>query len=231
MAYSFYLDRVLLPVTPSKLQIKIKNQNKNINLINGGEVSLLKKAGLSSIDFNFLLPNIIYPFASYTDGFKKASFYLQKLEELKQSLAPFQFIVVRLTPGGLPLYNSNIKVSLEEYSITEDVKNGLDVVVDIKLKQYRDIKLKTFTLSETNGKVITVTNNRSSNSEYLGIGSNVILNGRVYRDSHGNGAGIEKLNYQCKINFVNLNGTHPYHVTTPNGEWLGWVSSSSIKGV
>lgn len=42
MAYSFYLDGVLLPIAPSKLQTKIKNQNKTINLINDGEVTRLE---------------------------------------------------------------------------------------------------------------------------------------------------------------------------------------------
>ena len=28
--YDFYLDKILLPVAPSKLQIKIKNANKTI---------------------------------------------------------------------------------------------------------------------------------------------------------------------------------------------------------
>lgn len=28
--YYFYLDKILLPVTPSKMSIKIKNKNKNL---------------------------------------------------------------------------------------------------------------------------------------------------------------------------------------------------------
>mgnify|MGYP002423712379 FL=1 len=36
----------------------------------------------------------------------------------------------------------NIKVSLEDYTIKEDVKQGMDVVVTIKLKQYRDYGTK-----------------------------------------------------------------------------------------
>ena len=42
MAYTFYLDGVQLPVTPSKLETKIKNNNKTINLINEGDVNVLK---------------------------------------------------------------------------------------------------------------------------------------------------------------------------------------------
>ena len=47
--YEFYMDGVRLPVTPSALTIKISNQNKTINLINEGQVNVLKTPGLSRI--------------------------------------------------------------------------------------------------------------------------------------------------------------------------------------
>lgn len=45
MAYKMYIAGVLMPVTPSKVQLKIKNQNKTLNLINGEEINILKSAG------------------------------------------------------------------------------------------------------------------------------------------------------------------------------------------
>ena len=35
-SYDFYVNDVPLPIAPSKLEIKIKNQNKTINLMNDG---------------------------------------------------------------------------------------------------------------------------------------------------------------------------------------------------
>jgi len=61
--YDVYLDTMLLPVTPSKIQVKIKNQNKTITLMNDGEINLLKMAGLSDISFTALIPQLKYPFA------------------------------------------------------------------------------------------------------------------------------------------------------------------------
>ncbi len=43
MAYDFYLDGVQLPITPGKLEVKVTNKNKTIDLINVGEVNILKK--------------------------------------------------------------------------------------------------------------------------------------------------------------------------------------------
>lgn len=40
--------------------------------------------------------------------------------------------------GVYSLFANNIKVSLEDYKIKEDAKNGFDLLIDIRLKQYRD---------------------------------------------------------------------------------------------
>lgn len=37
MAYKLYLDGVLFPVAPSKVTVKINNQNETVTLINEGE--------------------------------------------------------------------------------------------------------------------------------------------------------------------------------------------------
>ena len=55
MSYQFYLDGVQLPVAPSKLQLKIKNQNKTMALINESEVNVLKLPGLTEISFDFII--------------------------------------------------------------------------------------------------------------------------------------------------------------------------------
>lgn len=142
MAYRFYLGKILCPVAPSKLQLKIGNNNKTMTLINEGEVNVLKQAGLTDINFDLLLPNVQYSFATYKSGFKKADYFLGELEKLKTSKKPFQFIVTRLFPNGKMLFDTNMKVSLESYEIKEDTGEGLDVVVSIKLKQWRDYGTK-----------------------------------------------------------------------------------------
>lgn len=145
MAYYFYMGEMLLPIAPKKLQLKVKNQNKTYTLINQGEVNVLKKPGLTEIEFEALLPNVIYPFALYDKGdFQQADYYLGKLEDLKTEKKKFQFIVSRKLPNGDVLFNTNIKCSLEDYSIVEDAKEyGMDVMVKIKLKQSTDFKVKT----------------------------------------------------------------------------------------
>ena len=141
--YYFYLDKILLPIAPEKLQLKIGNNNKTLTLINEGEINILKKAKLTEIDFDILLPNVKYPFATYNDTFHNASYFLENIEKLKTSEKPFQFIVSRKMPSGKILFDTNIKVSLEDYTISEEAEEGFDVKVTIKLKQYKDYSTKT----------------------------------------------------------------------------------------
>ncbi|MCB4302773.1 LysM peptidoglycan-binding domain-containing protein [Clostridioides difficile] len=144
MAYDFYLDGVQLPITPGKLEIKTTNKNKTVDLINDGEVNILKTPGLSEISFEAEFTHNKLPFCRGT--FRDVQFFLSKLELLKTDCKPFQFIVSRQL-GNKVLFNTNRKVSLEEYNIVEDAENGSDFKVAIKLKQYRDYSTKKLVLA------------------------------------------------------------------------------------
>lgn len=144
MAYDFYLDGVQLPIPPPKLEIKVTNKNKTVDLINTGEVNILKKEGLSEISFEAEFTHNKLPF--YRGIFRDVQFFLSKLELLKTDCKPFQFIVSREL-GNKVLFNTNMKVSLEEYNIVEDAENASDTKVAIKLKQYRDYSTKKLVLA------------------------------------------------------------------------------------
>ncbi len=148
--YDFYLKKCLLPIAPPKLTVKINNANETVTLINEGEINILKKAGLTDIEFECRIPQERYPFAVYKSGFKGADYFLDYFESLKTSKKPFQFIVCRMRPNGKQLFDTNIKVSLEDYKIVEDAKNGFDLLVTIKLKQWRDYGAKTVNITSNN---------------------------------------------------------------------------------
>lgn len=156
MAYHFYMDKMLLPIPPEKLQIKINNANKTYTLMNEGEINVLKTPGLTDIDFDIRLPNVEYSYGMYKSGFQRADYFLEKLEELKTGKKSFQFIVTRVLPDRKLLFDTNMTVSLEEYSIEENAKDGFDVVVSVKLKQYRSYGTKICSISFASGKPAAV---------------------------------------------------------------------------
>lgn len=159
--YYVYLGQVLLPVAPNKLTLKIKNQNKTMTLINEGEINFLKAAGLTDVEFDVLIPSVQYSFAKYDGGFKSPSYFMNHFETLKNSNEPFQFIVVRKMPDGKLLFDTNMTVSMESYTITEQSDEGFDLKVSFKLKQYiaHSTKIVKVTL-ETNKPVAKVQNVR-----------------------------------------------------------------------
>ena len=147
MAYKVTLGNILFPVTPAKIQMKIKNQNKTINLINEGDVNVLKDAGLTEISFSALLPNQKYSFAQYESGYVAAGAFLVLLERYKKDKKPIAFNIVREIHAGLNLHPTTMSVSLEDYEIEDDASAGFDTKVNIKLKLYRQYGTKTLNLS------------------------------------------------------------------------------------
>ena len=150
--YDFYLGRCLLPVPPGKLQVKINNTNETVVLMNQGEVNILAAAGLTDIEFECRIPQNPYPWAVYKSGFQGADYFLGQFEALKTGRRPFQFIVCRRHTDGRKLFDTNMKVSMEEYQIVEDTEEGIDLEVKVRLKQYRDYGTKTADISFTGSR-------------------------------------------------------------------------------
>ena len=144
MAYKLYMNGVLYPITPSKITMKLNNKNKTMNLIDEGEVNLLKSVGLTSLEFDLLLPNVKYPFAQYENDFEPAKYFLDKLLNLKIDKKPFQFILVRTDVSQSRFYDDNFTVSLEDLTVKEDASNGYDLLVSIKLKGYKEFGTKVY---------------------------------------------------------------------------------------
>lgn len=149
--YHVYLDDVLLPIAPSKIETKIKNQNKTVNLINEGEVNILKTAGLTEIKFDVLLPAQEYAFAIFEEGFQPPYFFLEKFEKLKTANKPFLLLVNRMRANEF-LFDTSMNMSLEDYTIKEDAAENNDVWVSLNFKQYRDYDTKTLKVAKSNKK-------------------------------------------------------------------------------
>lgn len=155
MAYTMYLGGVLMPITPSKVKVKINNQNDTLTLINGEEINILKEPGLTDVSFDLLLPQVSYPFTN--GGAQSADYYLSLFERLKTSKQPFQWILNRSMPSGRRLFYTNLTVGMEDYQITDDAEEGFDITVTVSLKQYRYYGTKTVTIQPATTQTATPT--------------------------------------------------------------------------
>lgn len=136
--YYFYMGTMQIPIPPKELVTTINGKNETMDLLGKGEVNIIKPAGLTDVAFKFLLPNSDYPFnESMLFKSKKAKYYIDELEKLKTTKTVFQFIVVRMKPNGQMLAMTNMKCTLENYTIEEDADNGFDSYANVSLKQWK----------------------------------------------------------------------------------------------
>ena len=221
MAYYFYLGNVLLPIPPKKLELKVDNKNKTYDLINNQEINVLKNPGLTEIEFKALLPNTKYPFATYKSNYQPASYFLNIIEKLKVNKTAFQFIVSRKLPNGKILFDTNIKVSIEDYKIVEEAKEGFDVKVEFKLKQYKEYSTKTMqvTIKQYRPPVVVrpVTQTKTSTATTKPSGQNYTVKRgdclwNIAKKFYGNGSKYTVIYNANKSKIKNPNLIYPGQV-------------------
>lgn len=162
--YTFYFkvgkDVLTFPITPGELTITSGSNNEVVNLINEGDINILKSPSLTEIEFTARFPMRQYPYGRKYTTFKT---YFDTFKELKEDKESFRFIVARTTPNGTRTWDTNLLVALENLELEETVDEGDDVLVTFKLKQFKEygiVKLKvkkTTTTKKTTKKTKTTT--------------------------------------------------------------------------
>ena len=136
--YRFYLDDILLPVTPSELSVKVGDKNETIELLNDKDLILLRNPALSEISFSILLPAQNVPYAVYENNkFVEAGEIIKKIQKLKDDKKKFLFSVIRRI-GNKTYFDSMIKVVLSDYDTKESADEGFDLIMNINLKEYKE---------------------------------------------------------------------------------------------
>lgn len=149
MAYTVILGPVTLPLPPSKITWKTKSGNKTVTLINEGEVNIIKKAKLATIDFDVILP------ANDIPGVKlemSQAEYYSKIMGLLGEKKPILFLIERNMPNGVRLKWDQFDVTVESINVEENVDNGFDLKLSISLKNYVEYGAKKVTIKDNKVK-------------------------------------------------------------------------------
>lgn len=216
--YSFFIDGMELPIAPQKLTVKIKGNNKTLTLINEGDINFLRAPGLTEITFDAVLPMLGQ--YSFANGYRRPDSYLNKLESLMTGKEPFCFLVSRVSPSGRLLYDTNMKVSLENYTITEDATKGPDVTVSITLKQYISYSTKTVTVvkPKPEKKPVVQQKKKRETSSAPKVKTYTVKSGdclwNIAKKYYGNGAQYTKIYNANKGKIKNPNLIYPGQVLT-----------------
>lgn len=216
--YSFFIDGMELPIAPQKLTVKIKGNNKTLTLINEGDINFLRAPGLTEITFDAVLPMLGQ--YSFANGYRRPDSYLNKLESLMTGKEPFRFLVSRVSPSGRLLYDTNMKVSLENYTVTEDATRGPDVTVSITLKQYISYSTKTVTVvkPKPEKKPVVQQKKKRETSSAPKVKTYTVKSGdclwNIAKKYYGNGAQYTKIYNANKGKIKNPNLIYPGQVLT-----------------
>lgn len=217
---------VQLPVNPEKVEVKYDGNNSTTEIIQLGEINLLKDRKLAEISFKSFFPqNDWFPAVRTKGQFKPPEFYKKFFKEIQKDKKPCRLIITGL--------NITMKVSVENFSYYHQVGDHEDAYYSIDFKEYRDYHITQIPIDSslrhpTATKATTPAPAKPVAPTQITIGCDVILNGRVHYDSYGSKPGKTFSNYRGKVNLINMKGSHPYHVTTPSGGWLGWVTKESV---
>lgn len=229
MAVQFYLDiegkRYILPVNPGEIMISEPTNNNIVEVVKFGEVNQLGLKALAGFSFDSEFPKNLD--ASYVN--KKGTrltpiSWVKIIEDARNTNKR-----VRVIGSGLGI---NTLCSIEEFEWGYKDSTG-DIYFTLTFKEYRDYSAKY--VKTVKKKVSTARQQpkrpKPSNNKPITAGCEVIVNGRLHRDSYGSGPGLTEKNARRKVNFIAKGRKYPYHVTLLNGGWRGWVTAGSVKRV
>ena len=223
--YNFYFadgsDVLTFPITPGELNITVGSNNKTITLINEGDINVLKSPSLIEVEFEARFPMRKYPYSRHHSSFQV---YFDFIKKLKEDKRPFRFIVARMTPSNKRLWDTNLLVALEDFEITENADEGDDVLINFKLKQYKEYGVKTLKASKAKTTTSTANTARSGDNEASKSKSYTVKSGdclwSIAKQFYGNGAKYTVIYNANKTVIENTANKYRNGKGSSNGHWI-----------
>ncbi|CAD5900545.1 hypothetical protein R6Z02_01405 [Carnobacterium maltaromaticum] len=231
MAISFFIEYagevVQFPVNPEEIKLKKSSNNSSVDIVQLGEVTEFSKTSLAETSFSSFLPATKE--ASYVqtkNKFWKPSQYIDFIEKIRKEQKACRFIVSDT--------KINMLASIENFEYSYEWGANGDVNFDIEFKEYREHAARFVKIvqqvTKPNKPVISGSGiQNGGTNKVVTQGCTAIVNGRLHRDSYGSGPGQTEVNATRKINFIANGRSHPYHCTTMDGGWRGWVTAGSVR--
>jgi LysM repeat protein len=230
MAYSgyhFFIDDLELPYAPSELNVTIGSNNKTVELINGNEINILKNPKLTEVEFEIELPRgRQYAFANKLVSSKTYTDYFEKLMLNK---TPCRLVITRPNPtrgttgiGGthVDFESTNLKVSLEGYTLNESAENAYDVRVSLKFKEYIEygtVKEKSVKKTSTGVTVKPIAVITSSKKVHTVKKGDTLWT--ISRKYYGEGSKWEKI-YEANKTIIENEAKAHGKKSSSNGHWI-----------
>jgi len=224
--FEFNNQIVQLPVNPEEITITSSGNNKTEEIIKLGEINLLREKKLEALVIEGFLPaDKDAPYVLTKGKFEKPQYYIDFFENIRAEKKPFRFII------------SDTKINM--LAAIEDLEYGLkagddDIHYSLNIKKYRPFSSKvvkiTLPANKTEPAKVTPPATERPKTGFA-IGDIVIANGNYWYTSYGDNPHGTFKDFTGKISHIvaDKNRKYRYHITTPSGEYRGWVAESQIK--
>ncbi|MCO6528707.1 MAG: hypothetical protein J6565_07965 [Lactobacillus sp.] len=211
---------IQLPVNPAELKLKYEGDDQSQTVVNLGEINRLGNLKLVDITIESTLPLNETTYIA-VDELQEPEYYIDFIKKIQKAKGHMQ-VVVANTKISLPMTVESFEYGFED-GYDEEYKYTLE------LKQYREFKaIKVSTSKNKKKKKSKKGKKRISPPKKFGVGSSVVVNGRLYMDSNGNGPGGYEKN--AKRTMINIATGHKFPICVGiNGSARGWVRKSDVK--
>lgn len=227
--YEFYFDTpnglLTFPITPSELSIKIGSKNETVTLISEGDINILKSPALVEVSFEARFPMRKYPYSKVPLPFQS---YIDILNKQLTNKQPFRFIVARTTPRGQRMWDTNMLMALENYTIEESASEGDDVLISFELKQYKEYGVKKVKGDSDGSSGSSGSTSTSATSRDPGNGMSLpakytVVDGdrlwNIAKRYYGSGAKHSTI-YKANKNAIEADAKKHGMASSSNGHWI-----------
>ena len=210
---------IQLPVNPADLKLKLEGDNKSQTVVNLGEINRLGNLKLAETSIESTLPCDTTTYLA-DDNLQDPQFYIDFIKKIQKAKGHMQFVVA----------NTKISMPMTVESFEYGFADGYDeeYVYTLDLKQYREFSAVKVSKSKKKKKKSKKGKKRISPPKKFGVGSSVVVNGRLYMDSNGNGPGAYEKNAKRQVINIATGRKYPICVGI-NGVARGWVKKSDVK--
>lgn len=224
---------VQFPVNPPQLSVVTDTNDELLDVIKLGEVSEFGYISLSTIEIECFFPATKEaPYILTKGKFWKPQQYIDFLEKIMKDRKPFRFTV-----SGSKI---NFLASIESFTYGP-IAGTDDINYTLNIRQYKEhsakfVKVVKQTVSTAKPQTSTKKPQTGSTNKKVTVGCEVIVNGRLHRDSYGTGPGQTEKNARRYVNFIAPGRKCPIHVrllgkSSAQNTWRGWVTEGSVKRV
>ena len=219
---------VHFPVNPEMIGYSESSNNETTEVVPLGEINRLAITSLGSTEFESWFPGRPGRYSRTNNRFWTPKQYVDFFKKVRKEQKPVRFVVTDT--------QINFLASIEHFEYDHRAGEEEDMYYTIELLEYRhhearQVKVVQQVSTAIKPVVVKKPAQSKSTNKPVTIGSTVIVNGRLHRDSYGTGPGKTEKNARRKVNFIKKGRSHPYHVTMLDGGWRGWVTAGSVKRV